>query len=150
MSTLMHERKSVESEVFDLENRYWRAIRDRDFDTCLEMTDDPCLVAGARGVGRIDHATFRKMMTSAEHSLRDFEISKREFRSLGDDVALLAYEIHEELNVDGKRVPVDASDTSVWQRKDGRWVCVLHTESLKGDPFGRDRRAAEKATSASS
>ena len=26
--------------------------------------------------------------------------------------------------------------------KDGRWVCALHTESLKGDPYGRDRRPA--------
>jgi len=27
-------------------------------------------------------------------------------------------------------------------RRDGRWRCVLHTEALAGDPFGRDRAAA--------
>ena len=35
----------------------------------------------------------------------------------------------------------DAADASTWVRRNGRWVCALHTESLKGDPFGRDRRA---------
>ena len=24
-------------------------------------------------------------------------------------------------------------------RKNGGWVCALHTESIKGDPWGRDR-----------
>lgn len=47
--------------------------------------------------------------------------------------------MHEELTVDGKRVALDAADASTWVRRNGRWVCALHTESLAGDPFGRDR-----------
>jgi hypothetical protein len=26
-------------------------------------------------------------------------------------------------------------------RRNGQWVCALHTESMLGDPFGRDRSA---------
>ena len=142
MSTTMRETGTAQKEILDLENRYWKAIRDRDYDTCLEMTDDPCLVAGSKGVARIDHEAFRKMMNSASHSLRGFEIRKPEFRQIRDDVAVLTYEIHEELNVDGKKVPLDASEASVWAKKGPEWVCVLHTESVKGDPFGRDRKPA--------
>jgi len=47
--------------------------------------------------------------------------------------------VHEELTVEGKPVTLDAADASTWVRRDGRWVCALHTESLRGDPFGRDR-----------
>jgi hypothetical protein len=54
-------------------------------------------------------------------------------------VALVGYKVHEDLTVDGKSVSLDAADTSTWVRRDGRWVCALHTESLLGDPFGRDR-----------
>ena len=140
MSTTMYETGLVQKVILDLENRYWRAIRDRDFATCLELTDDPCVVAGARGVAQIDHATFRNMMNSASHVLRGYEMRNAQFLQIRDDVAVLAYEIHEELSVDGKNVSLDASEASVWAKRDGNWVCVVHTVSLKGDPFGRDRR----------
>ena len=55
---------------------------------------------------------------------------------LDDDTAILAYQVHEDLTVDGEPVSLDASDASVWVRRDGSWVCALHTESLKGDLSG--------------
>jgi len=48
--------------------------------------------------------------------------------------------VKEVLTVEGKPVTIDASDSSTWVRRDGNWVCALHTEALTGDPFGRDRR----------
>jgi hypothetical protein len=62
--------------------------------------------------------------------------------ALGDDTALVAYAVHEALTVDGSPVSFDAADTSTWVRRDDRWICAAHTESLRGDPFGRDRGGA--------
>jgi hypothetical protein len=59
-----------------------------------------------------------------------------------DDIAIVAYPVHEDLHVDGKKVSFDAFDATVWIKKNGKWVTVLHTESLAGDPFGRDKRKA--------
>ena len=75
-------------------------------------------------------------------SLNDFELKNPEVRSLGENVAVLAYKVREELTVDGKPVTVDALHSSTWIKRNGRWVCALHTESIAGDPFGRDRKAA--------
>lgn len=61
-------------------------------------------------------------------------------RLLEDDVALVAYKVHEDLTVDGKKVSMDAADSSVWVRRNDQWRCALHTESLAGDPYGRDRK----------
>ena len=58
---------------------------------------------------------------------------------LSDDIAVLAYNVHEDVTVDGKDLSVDAVDSSVWVRRDGRWVCAAHTEAIAGDPYGRDR-----------
>jgi hypothetical protein len=81
------------------------------------------------------------MMSDAPWALRDFELhSDVEVRHLSDHVAVVAYKVHEELTVEGKPVTLDAADTSIWVRRDGRWICAVHTESLSGDPFGRDRR----------
>jgi hypothetical protein len=61
---------------------------------------------------------------------------------LADDVAIVAYKVTEDLTVQGKPVHLEAADSSTWVRRDGRWVCALHTEAIAGDPFGRDRRPA--------
>jgi hypothetical protein len=63
---------------------------------------------------------------------------------LRDEVAIIAYNVHEELTVEGRPVALDAADASTWVRRGGRWVCALHTESIAGDPFGRDRKPAEQ------
>jgi len=61
-------------------------------------------------------------------------------RVLSEDVAILAYKVKEVMTVEGKPLTLEATDSSTWVRRDGNWVCALHTEALIGDPFGRDRR----------
>ena len=134
--------KSIEKDLIQLENRYWQAIKDRDIETAARLTDDPCLIAGSSGIGRIDKEKFRKIMQSATYTLHNFELKDTEIRLLSDDVAILAYKVHEDLTVDGKPVSMDASDTSTWVKRNGKWVCALHTESVAGDPYGRDRKQA--------
>jgi hypothetical protein len=131
---------TVEKELVELENRYWQAIRDQDVETAMRLTDFPCLVAGASGVASIDPETYRRMMTGGAWTLHAFEIKDTKVRFATDDVALVAYKVHEDLTVDGKKVAMDAADTSVWVRRGGQWRCALHTESLAGDPYGRDRK----------
>jgi hypothetical protein len=133
---------TLERELIGLEKRYWESIKAKDFEGALRLSDDPCIVAGAQGVSSLDHETFRAMMKGAEWELHDFRIDEEdaEVRVLNDDLAIVAYKVHEKLTVDGKKVDLEASDASTWVRRDGRWLCALHTESLTGDPFGRDRR----------
>jgi uncharacterized protein (TIGR02246 family) len=136
------EKTTTETELLNLEKKYWQAIKDKNVDAALSLTDVPCLVAGASGAALIGRESFVKMMKDARYTLNGFELKKAEVKLLGDDVAGLVYEVHEELTVDGRKVSLDASDSSVWVRRDGRWLCALHSESLKGDPFGRDRKGA--------
>jgi hypothetical protein len=138
--------RTTETELVELERSYWQALKDRDVATTVRLTDDPCIVTGAQGVGRFDRAAFKAMMSSApNYTLDEFELDDDvQVRLLSDDVAIVAYRVHEKLTVEGKPVVFDAADASTWLRREGRWVCALHTEALRGDPFGRDRGAAER------
>ncbi len=139
--------KATEEELLDLERQYWQAIKDRDASTALRLTDEACIVAGAQGVRRIDKDEMSEMMKSAKYTLNDFRIDKNvEVKLLREDIAILAYKVHEDLTMDGKAIAFDAADTSVWVRRNGRWLCALHTESLSGDPLGRDRRPMGQQT----
>lgn len=132
---------TVEKELMQLEKQYWQAIKDRDAETAVALTDDECIVSGAQGIARMDQDSVEGMMRDASYELNRFRIADNpEIRLLNDDVATVAYKVHSELTVDGKPVTLEAADTSVWVRRDGRWVCALHTESLLGDPYGRDRK----------
>ncbi|HEV3192615.1 MAG TPA: nuclear transport factor 2 family protein [Polyangiaceae bacterium] len=135
---------AVEKELLALEKRYWQAIKDKDVETAMRMTHDPCIVAGASGAASIGRDTFVKMMSGAKYTLNAFELGDAKVLSLSDDVAVLAYKVHEDLTVDGKNVSMDAADCSTWVKKSGRWLCAAHTESLLGDPYGRDRAQVAK------
>jgi uncharacterized protein (TIGR02246 family) len=133
--------ETVEKELVGLERQYWQAIKDKDVAAMLRLTDNPCIVTGAQGVGRLDHKAFEGMMKAAPWTLDEFELRDDvQVRLLGDDVAVVAYVVKEELTVGGKPVKLEAADSSTWVRRDGRWVCALHTEAIAGDPFGRDRQ----------
>ncbi|MGE0546228.1 MAG: nuclear transport factor 2 family protein [Kofleriaceae bacterium] len=135
-----------EQQLVELERQFWQAMKDRDVDAALRLTADECIITGPQGVGVLQKEQLGKMMVEATYDLDEFTLNDDvEVRMLGDDVAVLAYTVHEKMTIDGKPVTLDAADSSTWVRRDGRWVCVLHTEALTGDPFGRDRNGNAKA-----
>jgi hypothetical protein len=140
--------KSVEEELLDLEKQYWQAIKDKDVEAAMHLTDDQCIVTGPQGVARIDRETLAGMIKATPYELKDFQVSDdAQVLLLRDDAAILAYKVREELTVDGKSVTLEAADASAWVRRNGRWVCALHTESISGDPFGRNGRRKYRRSS---
>ena len=133
-------KKSPEKELVDLEKQYWSAIKDKDIERASTLTDDPCIVTGSRGIARVGKEQFREIMRTAKYTLHEFDLKDTEVRLLNPDVAIVAYKVHEELTVDGEHVSLDASDSSTWVKRGNRWLCAAHTESVSGDPYGRDRQ----------
>ena len=135
---------TAEKELLDLEKKYWQALKDKDVDTVLSLTDETCIVAGPQGIAAIPKQALAAMVKAATYTLHDFDVNDHvQVRLLRDDVAVVAYKVREKLTVEGKPVTMDAADTSTWIRRNGHWVCALHTESVLGDHFGRDRLAAK-------
>ncbi|HEY2374918.1 MAG TPA: nuclear transport factor 2 family protein [Gemmatimonadaceae bacterium] len=131
---------TLEQEIVDLETRFWSAIRDGDAKAASSLIDEPCIVTGAQGHGAVDRATFEKMMESPSWTLREFSFAKPNVSFPSGGVAIIAYKVTEKLTVDGKPLTLEAADASTWVHRGGQWLCALHTESLLGDPFGRDHR----------
>ena len=128
-------------ELLEHERRFWNAMRDKDGEAASEMTADNCIVVGAQGVSAIDPDTMARLTKAGDWELEryTFDESTAQVQFLNEDVALVAYKVKEKLTVEGKPVNLEANDASVWIRKNGEWRCAMHTESLAGDPFGRDK-----------
>jgi hypothetical protein len=132
---------TADHELLDVEHRFWEAMMDKDADASGEMTDDGCIIVGAQGVSAIDAQAMAKMTAEGKWQLKEylFDQTSTQVRFLTDDIAIIAYPVKERVVVDGKELEFTANDASVWVRRDRGWRCALHTESVKGDPFGRPR-----------
>jgi hypothetical protein len=130
---------AIDHEVLTLEKEYWDAVKSQDVSTATRLSDDPCVVVGPQGVGTIDKKALAKMMEAPSCKVTQYRLDDRDVhvRAVADDVAVIAYKVHEDLIVDGKPTTREAYDSSVWVRRGGKWVCALHTETLAGDPYGR-------------
>jgi uncharacterized protein (TIGR02246 family) len=123
---------AIENEVLKLEQQYWDAMKKQDIATMQSLTADPCLVIGGQGASQIPRSQFAQMMQSEDYRLRSFKFDDKtaNVRQIGNDVAVVAYKVHEEFERGGRPQQQDAYDTSVWVKKGGRWECAVHTETL--------------------
>jgi hypothetical protein len=134
----------IDTEILDLERRYWEAMRTRDIPAAVSLTEFPCLIAGSSGVRSVDQATYEKLMADASWRIKEVEIEDgAELRQLTEDVAVILYRVREEMIVEGAPVTLRAVDSSVWVRRAGGWRCAVHTESVAGGGFGRDEAGLE-------
>lgn len=132
---------AIENQLIDLEKKYWRAMKEGDIDTCVELTSFPCLVTGPMGVKSFDQSQFEEVMRRPTQTIQRAELGNDiQARLLSEDVGMVAYKVHEEMTIGGKSVILDAIDSSTWVRHDGTWSCAAHTEAIAGDAFGRDRQ----------
>jgi len=134
--------RTREQELVETEQKFWDAMKNKDGEAAGDLTDDGCIVVGAQGVSAIDRASMRKMTEGGKWELQQFTFNEktRQVRFISDDVAIVGYSVSERIVVEGKTLQFDANDSSVWVRRDGEWCCALHTESLAGDPYGRDKQ----------
>jgi hypothetical protein len=137
-----------QQELLQVEKRFWDAIKKKDAQGTGRMTDDGCIVVGAQGVSAIDKKTMSKLTEEGKWELNHYAFDEKnaQVRFLTDDVAIVAYKVNESLAVDGQTLGLEANDSSVWVRRGDEWLCALHTESLAGDPYGRDRTTTTTRT----
>ncbi|MEP6732733.1 MAG: nuclear transport factor 2 family protein [bacterium] len=133
---------SQKKELVDIERKFWDAMKTKDAQSAGRLTDDGCIVVGAQGVSAIDSKMMAKMTSEGTWDLKQYSFDEKnmQVKFVSDDVAIVAYKVTERVVVDSKTLPIEANDSSVWVRRDGEWRCALHTESLAGDPYGRDKQ----------
>ncbi len=134
--------ESREQELIANERAFWDSMKAKDGRKAGTMTADGCIVVGAQGVGAIDGKAMEKMMAEGKWELKRYSFDEKsmQVRFIADNIAVVAYKVNEQVALDGETLSFEANDSSVWVQQGGEWRCALHTESLAGDPYGRDRK----------
>lgn len=133
-----------EQTIIDLEKKFWRTIVDKDIEGSLAILGGESIVAGAQGTALLTHDDYRGLARQGDSlwQLKSYQLDDVKVMFPSEEVAVIAYIVTEDMEVEGMPLTLRAADATTWVRQDGEWLAALHTESVLGDPFGRDRKAA--------
>jgi hypothetical protein len=117
--------------LIDLETKFWQAIVDQDPDTATELLTEPALMVSPHGAMKFDHAGYRQMAEKGSMVLTEYQLSDMEVVFPNETTAVLTYHVKQKLVPRGKTDGElqEMNDTSTWIKLDGRWQCVMHTET---------------------
>ena len=121
-------------EIEELEQAFWQSMIDNEPKAATAMLAETALMVSGHGVNRFDHDGYTKMAKDERFKLLDFQLSKFDVLFPNDDVAIATYHVHQNVEMEGQPMEMDAIDASTWVFVDGAWKCAMHTESLVPPP----------------
>ncbi|HEY0818044.1 MAG TPA: nuclear transport factor 2 family protein [Rhizobacter sp.] len=118
-------------DLIALEQKFWQSLVDEDTDAAISMLDEPALMVSSHGAMQFDHGQYRQMADQGSMVVKSFELSDMNVVFPTDETAVLTYRVKQALAMRGKPelIHQDMADSSVWARKGGQWLCVMHTET---------------------
>jgi hypothetical protein len=117
--------------LVDLETKFWQSLVDEDADAALNLLDDPALMVSEHGAMKFNHSDYKRMAEQGPIVVKSFKLSNIDVTFPKDDTAVLTYRVKQSLAQRGKSQEIkrEMADSSVWARKNGKWLCVMHTET---------------------
>lgn len=113
-----------QTQVIELEQKYWQAMQNDDIEAAVSLTRFPCLITSPQGSRLVVEDDFRNMMKGhSGKSYEGMEMKNNMVQILNDETAIITYEA-----VLNGKTHIDAS---TWVNENGSWVCAFHTEIEK-------------------
>jgi hypothetical protein len=80
---------------------------------------------------QFDHEQYRQMAEQGSMVVKSYELSDMQVVFPTESTAVLTYRVKQALSERGKsrQIEQEMADSSVWTKKDGQWLCVMHTET---------------------
>lgn len=124
MSQHPENRFIMETEIFNLEKKYWDAMANQDYETVKSLTKFPCIVAGKQGIMKVDETAYKKMFEQGSGKAIQIKQITNEEITQEDSCAWIAYLI--EMDYNGTLMKCVC--TSTWVKEHNKWLCAMHTE----------------------
>ena len=117
-------------QIIDQEKRFWTSMKDKDVATAQSMIHDDCLITGPMGTMRVGPEKYAEMTRDGRWRLDNYEFSDVDVTFPTNDVAIVAYKVHQTGEMKGKPMDLNAADSTTWVRDGSNWKVALHTETL--------------------
>ena len=123
--------QTLNGELIALEKKFWQSMVDEDTETALSMLAEPSMMVSSHGVMKFDHTAYRQMAEHGSKVIKSFELSDMNVMFPTKDTAVITYKAKQAMSTRGKsgQINQEMADSSVWTRNNGKWCCVMHTET---------------------
>lgn len=119
-------------EAVHLEKSYWDAMKAKNGSKTADLSAKSSLVAGPKGIMRIEKREMSKMTEEGDWVLDDYEFEDVEVTTPSPDVAIIAYTVRQDVRIGGTAKKFRAADISTWIRGSRGWECHAHSETVLG------------------
>jgi hypothetical protein len=116
-------------DLIALEQRFWQTMVTGETDVALDMLAEPAGMVSSHGAMQFDHAGYRKMAENDDYKLVSYELSDFDVLRPSGDVAIVTYQVVQTTKIKDHNESARMCDSSTWVRRDGKWICALHTET---------------------
>jgi uncharacterized protein (TIGR02246 family) len=121
----------AEQKLTSTEKQLWEAWKNKDGEPFKQsLTDDSVMIDQTGIVQGKDKAIDNLTKTPCEvksYSLGDIRVSW-----VDKDTALLTYKAESDATCGGQKVPSPVYASSIWVKKDGKWLTPFHQETAAG------------------
>lgn len=119
----------TDKDLIALEQRFWQTMVTGETDVALDMLAEPAGMVSSHGAMQFDHAGYRKMAENDDYKLVSYELSDFDVLRPSGDVAIVTYQVVQTTKIKDHNESARMCDSSTWVRRDGKWICALHTET---------------------
>jgi hypothetical protein len=136
------------ADIENQEKQIWDTLKGKKHDEFASMLADDYIEVYPGGVNRKQDTVEQvKKFEPTDIQFSDWKVTK-----LGPDAALVTYTVNTKGKFDGKELPPNpVRGSSVWVRRDGKWLGIFHqeTEVSKAQPPATAKAAASPSAAGS-
>ena len=120
--------QAVENSLKTKEQAGWQAWKDKDPKAFADMIPDD-VVNIADGTMSHGKPAIMQALSSGACAVNSFSLSDFSFQWVDKDAVMMTYTATQDATCNGKKQPGKVIASSLWVKKDGKWVSPFHQET---------------------
>lgn len=119
----------LKEEIVAVEKASWKAFADHDAKAYGDTMTDDAVQISAAGEVVTGRQKILADISSSPCNVKSFDLADTKLRQLSADIAILTYDLTQDVTCAGTKLPTKAFATSVYVRQGGKWRWANYQET---------------------
>jgi len=120
--------QDVKSDVTAIEKSLWEAWKNKQTDAFQQNLADNTVGVSPMGITAGKEQVIKEM-TASPCEVRSFSLSDWQVHEITPETVIVTYKAKQDATCQGNKVPADVVASSVYVKKDGKWLAASHFET---------------------
>jgi len=121
----------LKEDILAVEKNAWKAFAKHDANAYGDTMTDDAIVAPASGDVLTGKQKILADLSNNPCDVKSFDLADTKLRQLSPDIAILTYNLTQDVTCAGKKLPTKAFVTSLYVRQGGKWRSTSYQETAQ-------------------